>query len=269
MKRYNTGETENELRREYNFEGSELRKAQLKMLEMLKFLDKICKDNNITYFIAYGTLLGAKRHSGFIPWDDDADIIISPDGLKKIREIINSGDYPYVVQDHSVDKGFVRHYNVLRDLHSEYIKDEFIHNQRKYKGIQVDLFPYGFGVFSVGRKIINVLSSFNEQKLVAKHSFLSNLLFGITKYAVIPLLKTISLTQTKKYLYLGYENGWNIRYKYEDIFPLKDIEFEGYSFCCPRNVDNVLITDYGMDYNNLPPKEERNHHSVDCIVYYD
>ena len=64
---YNTGETEEELKSNYNYEGSNLRKAQDRMLELLVFLDKVCTENDIDYFIGYGTLLGAVRHGGFIP----------------------------------------------------------------------------------------------------------------------------------------------------------------------------------------------------------
>lgn len=65
---------QDELRIKYNPDGSDLRKAQLKMLELLKFLNKICTENNLTYWLDSGTLLGAVRHGGFIPWDDDIDV---------------------------------------------------------------------------------------------------------------------------------------------------------------------------------------------------
>ena len=71
------------LREKYSPDGSTLRKAQLRMLEMLKFIDGVCKDNGIEYWIDYGTLLGAARHGGFIPWDDDTDICMTIDNLKK------------------------------------------------------------------------------------------------------------------------------------------------------------------------------------------
>ena len=69
-----TDTLQNELRERYNPNGSTLRKQQLRMLEMLQYIDSVCKKHNIRYWLCSGTLLGAVRHGGFIPWDDDVDI---------------------------------------------------------------------------------------------------------------------------------------------------------------------------------------------------
>ena len=66
-----TDTLQNELRERYNPDGSILRKQQLRMLEMLQYIDFVCKKHNIRYWLCSGTLLGAVRHGGFIPWDDD------------------------------------------------------------------------------------------------------------------------------------------------------------------------------------------------------
>lgn len=62
------------LRQKFNPDGSDLRKAQLRMLELLIFLDGVCRENKLTYWLDSGTLIGAARHGGFIPWDDDIDV---------------------------------------------------------------------------------------------------------------------------------------------------------------------------------------------------
>jgi len=77
--------TNEELREKYNPDGSELRHAQLRMLEMLSFLDKVCTENKITYWIDDGTLLGAVRHGGFIPWDDDVDVAMPLDDYSGLK----------------------------------------------------------------------------------------------------------------------------------------------------------------------------------------
>ena len=269
-KTYNTGETEQDLKKKYNYEGSDLRKAQVRMTEMLSFLDKICKENSITYFIAFGTLLGAVRHRGFIPWDDDLDIYINDKDLKRLRKIINMGNYPYVIQDYSIDKGFVRYYNVLRDLKSEYIKDEYQHNQRKYKGIQIDLFPFEYGVLKFGAKLVGKTYGLNEKKFLGKNRFLTSIVFHISREGIIPLLKGFSKIMGRKKIALGYETG-DPRYCYyaTDIFPLKTITFEGHTVPCPNHPEAVLSCDYGPNYMDLPDEKERGHHKVMNIKFYD
>lgn len=70
-------ELNDSLRAKYNPEGSELRKYQLRLLDTLVEFDRICREHGIKYWISCGTLLGARRHGGFIPWDDDIDVDIT------------------------------------------------------------------------------------------------------------------------------------------------------------------------------------------------
>ena len=266
---YNTGETDLELKNKYNYDGSELRKAQLRMIKMLSFLNDICKENGITYFVAFGTLLGAVRHGGFIPWDDDLDIYINDKDLKKLRKIINNGSYPYVIQDYSSDKGFVRYYNVLRDLKSEYRKEEYQHNQREYRGIQIDLFPYDYGVMEWGVRLVGKTYGLNEKLFLGKNRVLTALIFHLTRGGIIPFLKLISKFKGRKKVGLGYETGDSGYYYYtNDVFPLKTINFEGLAVPCPNHPEAVLKIDYGCNYMELPPENQRNHHKVIKYIYY-
>ena len=267
---YNTGETDLELKNKYNYDGSELRKAQLRMIKMLSFLNDICKENGITYFVAFGTLLGAVRHGGFIPWDDDLDIYINDKDLKKLRKIINNGSYPYVIQDYSSDKGFVRYYNVLRDLKSEYIKEEYQHNQREYRGIQIDLFPYDYGVMEWGVRLVGKTYGLNVKLFLGKNRVLTALIFHLTRGGIIPFLKLISKFKGRKKVGLGYETGDSGYYYYtNDVFPLKTINFEGLAVPCQNHPEAVLKIDYGCNYMELPPENQRNHHKVINIRFYD
>ena len=77
-----------QLKAKYNPEGSTLRKAQLRMAEMLKYIDKICHEHSITYWMDFGTLLGAVRHGGFIPWDDDTDICMPIEDYERFKRLL-------------------------------------------------------------------------------------------------------------------------------------------------------------------------------------
>lgn len=73
-----------ELKARFNPEGSMVRRHQYRMLEMVVVLDRICKKHNIPYFLYGGTLLGALRHNGFIPWDDDIDLGMMREDRKSV-----------------------------------------------------------------------------------------------------------------------------------------------------------------------------------------
>jgi len=264
---YNTGETEEELKKKYNYEGSQLRKAQNRMIEMLAFMDKVCQDHQIQYFIAYGTLLGAIRHGGFIPWDDDVDVIMSDRDMVKFRNIVNQHPARFIVQDHKNDRGFLIHWNVLRDLNSAYVKDEVVHNLRKYRGVQIDIFPYEYEVNDKLRVFLEKLTWHNEYEIAGKHKYLREVIYYFQRLIInVAKIKAHKKTNT---ISLGYENPWNLHYKYDDIFPLSKIKFEGLELPCPHHPEAMLEVDYGKKYMELPDPSERNHHSVDKIVFYN
>lgn len=118
---------------------SEVRKIQDKILEVMKFIDKICRQNNITYFIMGGTALGAVRHGGFIPWDDDLDIFMTPTEYAKFKEAFYSDSQDtFVLQEwRSIPQAL--EYAKVRMNNTTLIEHNFRARKDMHHGIYVDI----------------------------------------------------------------------------------------------------------------------------------
>ena len=106
-KQFNTGETQETLRQEYNPDGSVLRRAQMRMLDMAIYLQETAKKIGIPLRLDGGNVLGALRHEGFIPWDYYIDMVVSQKDFKRLCDYLKAHPHPhYVLQDNSTDRGF-------------------------------------------------------------------------------------------------------------------------------------------------------------------
>ena len=262
------------LREKYNPEGSTLRTAQLRMLELLKFIDRICRQHNLSYWLDGGTLLGAARHGGFIPWDDDTDICMPREDALKLKKILKSEIHEghMILQTMDTDPHYSNSsWMTLRDLKSQYNQDYYGHNRLKYKGLQVDVFMMEKNVPSMVKRFSNILQGiFVNFPLEGKHStkFLRPLVdinHRVLEKVVYPALRTFK--NHGNYLTYGIGTPFNDRYEFEDVFPLGKIEFEGYSFNCPHNIDSYLTNLYG-DWKTIPDEDHVVNHT-DNIELFD
>ena len=110
-------------------------------LEILEYVDKICKENNIQYSLAYGTMLGAVRHKGFIPWDDDIDILLKREEYEKLLRILYSKtDEKYQVFSLK-DEGYWYSYAKVTDTRTIIVEK----NDRNMKEcVYIDIFPIDY-----------------------------------------------------------------------------------------------------------------------------
>lgn len=136
----------------YNPEGSLLRHDQLELFEMVKFVAKICEKNNIPWWLSSGTLLGAARHKGFIPWDDDMDIVLLKKDYKKLEKILCELDSEeYVFHCKKTDIEYVNMFGKFRKKNGRVSSPSKRYLYYKWEGI-------GFDVFAIEK--MNYFSAF-------------------------------------------------------------------------------------------------------------
>lgn len=248
------------------------------MLHILQEIDAICREENIRYFLIDGTLLGAVRHGGFIPWDDDADIAMPRQDFERFCEIAQEklGDRYFLQTDKTDPRYTLFHIPAkVRDNHSTFIE---CYGDQYHQGIYVDIFPVD--TLSVEnaekelrqKKIIHLLSVLKApiefRNFPSLHFFarLAIQLIGrlvprkcIKKYIEKVKAANRSGTPSSQYTY-GMETPWSCRFSQEDLFPLKTMNFESIPFFVPHHPDAILTTIYG-DYMVIPPKEQQHTHA--------
>lgn len=258
-----------------------LRKVQLIQLEMLQEVDRICKKCEIHYNIIAGTLLGAVRHDGYIPWDDDADVAMLREEYEKFRRACKTelDRSRFYFQDHRNTKGYRWGYGKLRRKHTLFLR-EFQEHMPYKQGIFIDIFPLdgvpdnyilrsmkNFECFCVRKILWSRVGKIAEKNFWKRQGF--KLLDRIPEQAVFcyyhRMIHNASRKNTRMVRILmfptpnseyGYYRSW-----YENSM---DIVFEGIIFQGIKDYDSYLSFKFG-DYRELPPVEKRKVHPVSDI----
>jgi lipopolysaccharide cholinephosphotransferase len=236
-----------------------VKEAQKIMLKMLLEFDRICKKHDLTYWLEFGTLLGAVRHKGFIPWDDDLDVSMPREDYELFLKIA-PGELreDLFFQTRDTDKHYKNFFAKIRDRNSTFIDAwEAKRNIRYHQGIYIDIFPLNF----IQNKRWTVLV---YKSLVWLSKLLHNRYIK-TKTVTSLWVKLLNKFHTPDGAFV-VSGGENMHYVIHVgkaiIFPLGQIEFEGYRFPAPKDTDRYLKSIFGDDYLSLPPEEKRKVHSV-------
>lgn len=243
-----------ELRRKYNPEGSDLRNLQYRMLEILKCVHAICEKHHIRYWLSSGTLLGAVRHGGFIPWDDDLDIEMLREDYLKLMEVLPK-ELPeqYVLQNNQTDPNYVYLYAKVRDRNSRIEEICQLNKFFKEQGAFIDVFmlepSFGF-LTKISAPLFNrMLFGMVLKKGILKYIYKFNRFFILK--VLFPLFRLISRFSDSRIIRHTYGVHFLKERHVDDIFPLKKIVFEKCYFYAPNNSELYLSKLYG-NYNEFP-----------------
>ncbi|MFA5959893.1 MAG: LicD family protein [Tatlockia sp.] len=249
-----------------------LRQAQLKMVSMLKVVDAICTKHGLDYWLDGGTLLGALRHQGFIPWDDDLDISMPRASFEKFLEVapLEIPDTMWL-QTAQTDPGF---FNLsvplkIRDTESRFIEWHEQGDEAYQQGIFIDVFVidkqperlFQRKLYKLAaKKCLRLLSPKYSKLSVGHHAnwytLMSSLLpKRLLEFTLQSIIKKAN-GSTSPYLGNGYDCVNSSFFHHEDIYPLQRTRFETEEFNIANRSERILKQLYG-DYLTLPPESER------------
>ncbi len=245
----------------YNPEGSKLRQDQKELLRMLLVVDKICKENNIQWWLSSGTLLGAARHNGFIPWDDDMDIVLLKKDYKRLEKIlINLNSEDFVFHCGKTDTDYINVFGKFRKRKGRVQSNSIRYDYYKWKGIGFDIFAIEktnyFSAFCASKLYSNSMKiTLKIKQRVIRHSII-NVLHVINNWLIFPILRLIGLCNPNNEYHYVLGTGWPKHSFYmKHTFPLAQTEFEGYQMPVPFDMDEYLTLVYG-DWRKQPSDED-------------
>lgn len=245
------------------------KKIHLRLLLIMKELHRICVDNNITYYVYYGTALGAKRHKGFIPWDDDVDIGMPRPDYEKFCALADNCFPDFIERRYfKTVKNSPFHFVKLIDNRTTLIEQ----NYKNYlEGLYIDVFPIdGVGKYNILDKI-KCRYIWNVHRMIIyrcstekKNSLIKNIIASICRKMDLNKLHNIL---EKALISTSYESSEYVTnylggLKTNDIVPRHVLgkpqlmTFEDAELYAPEKINEYLTKLYG-DYMELPPENQR------------
>jgi len=262
-----------------------LKKLHQALMEILDYIVLICEENHLEYCLAYGAALGAYRHHGFIPWDDDLDIVMPRDDYEKFVQIVRGRENEsFHIQNEDDESNYFLIFSKVRKEGTKFV-EKITEGIYVNNGIFVDIFPLD------GTERINSIEFKSRYQIVRflRHILMFNScrnLFKSKENKLIHLVDCIvctpwKLVSNKKILRLinrlrvknAKENTYLVEYddgrilKRNVYFPAKKMSFEGRLYNVPNRIEEYLMSCYGADYMKLPSIEKRVTHEPKEIEF--
>lgn len=264
------------------YSDEELKKIQSLELEILKEVIRVCEQTKIEYFLIGGSALGAVRHNGFIPWDDDIDIGMTRDNYDRfLKEAPSFLSEKYELQSPYNGKHNPYPYSKVRMNGTIFMEYANHRNKRMNHGVYIDIFPFDMVPDDERKNIkqfnrVRWLSNIHtykhsasisqpaktfKQQIKAFIRFLMHLFYSMIPNKI--LLKKLNFEMTKyngtsqkAIACLLFPHRKKEYIAIEDIYPLRICYFVDITAFIPNNFDKYLQTHYG-NWKSLPPVEKR------------
>lgn len=243
------------LREKYNPDGSLLRNHQLALIDLLDAFDSICKKNDIKYWLSSGTCLGAIRHGGFIPWDDDVDVEMLREDYLRFQSVFQE-DENYVLQTYDNDLFYTEPFPKFRSKKG-YVSEGEFDNKYTYHGMFMDIFILEYSPKVLAKLCHLSYGSMRHFSFKINRSSIWVYVYRIWKgfnKVLTSFFRCCYLKGNKKTLRHTLGTGLvnNVRLL-DEIFPLKNASFEGKEYPVPYDVHHYLQRMFG-NYMELPEK---------------
>ncbi len=253
------------------YSDEELKKLHKVLIEILEVVVSVCETHNITYFLAEGTLLGAVRHHGIIPWDDDIDIAVPRKDYERLMKLLPEAlPQGYYLQYTGNDRRYWLPFAKVRKMGTAFYETTWQGLSDKTKQqIYIDIFPLDEvkdqQLAKKQRLLVHRLSHIGYVKCCNdKENILRYYAFKLLPMCFVQWLqKKVSRIQKNGHCYICFGSAYGAEKHFidkEKYLPPKQQIFEGREYSVPADSEFVLRSIYGADYMQLPPEEKRKNH---------
>lgn len=262
------------------FVDSTRKKIWAIQLDLLRALDSICKKNDLKYYVAFGSLIGAVRHHGFIPWDDDFDVVMLREDYERLLKLNQEFEHPYFLQTPHTDSNYAFSFTRLVNDNTTFCSNLFSY-QGYHAGICIDIFPLDNSIPEKGEEIYNRIKELNLENstyMRMKNPFLSEAdqervknwkgMDPLKVYEEINRLAASCNDVDTDYVSCAVCTIYSYRkflFRKTSFAKTVYLDFENIVVPVPAGYHEVLSSSYG-DYMKYPPVNARGTWHKDVII---